>query len=205
MAERELDRAIPSPRMLQGARSLAVWSEQEYTQPSDGFIANLAAEFTRLFRGLSRFNSPPPPYESVYVDGGALYGSSTSDVINRFRQFGLAVQDNEPPDHVAFELDFMAFLCEQERSCWETGGSGQQWLQEESSYLNEHLIRWVPEFCQKTREFDKTGFYHALADITEGWIRYDQVVINDLSMTASRSEENGAGLPAELDEELNEE
>jgi len=53
-------------------------------------------------------------------------------------------------------------------------------LKEEDTFLDEHLARWVPAFCENVRREDNTGFYNGLADVTEGWIYCDQRIIKDL-------------------------
>ncbi len=149
--------------------------------PTEELCAVLSPEFTRLFRGVSRFNSPPPPYESVYSDNGVLYGASTGRIVEKYRRFHLNARDNEPPDHISLELDFMRFLCENESLAWKTQKEGQDLLKEEDAFIAEHLIKWVPSLCDNIRKFDTTGIYAGLADITEGWLYSDRTVISDLS------------------------
>ncbi len=161
-------------------RKIGIWLERRGSPPSGELLTALGIEFLQLFRGLNRFHSPPPPYESVYVDRGLLYGSSTDRVAQKYRRFQLKGQNNEPPDHIALELDFMRFLCEKEAMAWQTEKRGQDLLKEEDAFLNEHLARWVPAFCENTRRFDTTGFYNGLAEVTEGWIYCDRRVIKGL-------------------------
>ena len=169
------------PRMMKrGLRTLRIWLKRRGSPPTEELFTALSAEFTRLFRGLNRFQSPPPPYESVYLDNGILYGASTLRIIEEYRQFRLKAKDNEPPDHIALELDFMRFLCEREAKAWENEEGVRNLLQYEYVFLTDNLAGWVPAFCENIRKFDATGFYDSLADVTEGWIYDDQTIIKGL-------------------------
>lgn len=170
------------PDMIaRGIGLVRAWIEEVNNSQSHDYLSELNTEFVQLFRGLSRHQSPPPPYESVYTDEGVLYGPSTAIVIKKYRQFNLRVQENEPPDHLALELDFMRFLCEREAQAWWLNlDVVRELLEEEYMFLDNHLALWVPALCQNIREFCKTRFYAGIADITEGWIRYDREIIAGL-------------------------
>src|SRR4030042_84440 len=161
-------------KIKRGLKQINIWLEERGSEPSE--IAALETEFTRLFRGLGRAKSPPPPYESVYLDSGLLYGPSTQRVADTYRRFRVKGQNNEPPDCIALEMDFMRFLCDREVAAWETGNA-QELLKEEEAFLREHLASWVPSFCENVRRFDTGVFYTGLADLTEGWILCDQQII----------------------------
>ncbi len=176
----ERPRGTFSGMMGRGLRRIAAWLERHDPGRSKESLDGLGVEFTRLFRGLTRSQSPPPPYESVYVDGGLLYGASTAHVAQEYRRFNVKGRDHEPPDHISVELDFMRFLCEREAEAWRTGMGHQDFLEEEDAFLNGHLARWVPTFCQNIKKFDTTGFYSGLAEVTEGWIYCDQKIIEGL-------------------------
>lgn len=147
-----------------------------------------STEFTRLFRGIKRHGSPPPPFESVYREG-VCWGESTVEVLEEYRRFGLAPNDEyqgEPPDHISLELDFMRFLCEKEAGAWLRGDSEEalRFLNAEEGFLNDRLSKWVGEFCQNIREQDRLGFYAGWADVTEAWIGFDHLQIGECMAAA---------------------
>lgn len=166
-----------------GLGKIQSWLEDDNSNTLNEREATLQSEFMRLFRGLRRGSSPPPPYESVYVDGGSLYGPSTDRVGQKYQQFNLRIENNEPPDHLAFELDFMRFLCEKEAEARSSGQAVHDWLAEEEDFLREHLAPWLPAFCEGIRKSCETLFYSGTADITEGWICCEQEVIKGLIET----------------------
>src|SRR4030042_917421 len=109
-------------KMKRGLKQINIWLKKRGSEQSE--IAALETEFTRLFRGLGREKSPPPPYESVYLDSGLLYGPSTQRVADIYRRFRITVKDNEPPDYIAMELDFMRLLCEKEAAARKNQDNG---------------------------------------------------------------------------------
>jgi TorA maturation chaperone TorD len=166
------------PEMMKfGLKKAASWLGDVDSQPSSNCLTALELEFVRLFRGVRREFSPPPPYESVYVDSGFLYGQSTEKVNRKYQQYYLKGRNNEPPDHVAIELDFMRFLCEREAEDWQSSGEASRLLEEQYGFLREHLVMWVPALCANIRESCETDFYSGVADLTEGWIYCDQEII----------------------------
>ncbi|MFQ5909825.1 MAG: molecular chaperone [Thermoplasmata archaeon] len=139
----------------------------------------LSATFTKLFRGVKRTTSPPPPYESLYRSGAeTVFGGESLQVRQEYRRFGLTMAQEyggEPPDHISFELDFMAYLCSLEADAWskENPQEASRLLKAQKRFLEEHLLRWIPKFCSNIRKADKTGLYKGFADLTEGWVHLD--------------------------------
>ena len=115
----------------------------------------LKPAFTRLFLGVGEQYSPPPPYESLYVDG-TLNGPTSTEVEAFYLDSGfeLAV-DGDLVDHAAFELAFLAGLCEH--------GSQRRQL----AFIELHLGEWLPEFHERATEFEVPAFYQGVFDLTE--------------------------------------
>lgn len=136
-------------------------------------------EFTRLFRGVKRGFSPPPPYESLYRDGQErLYGDTTMAVWQDYRKHGLDLAREaagEPPDHIGFEMEFMHMLCQQQAEAVASGDvdGSLRLAGAQSEFLESHLLTWVPRFCQELGQRDATGLYRGLAAFTSGWLTFD--------------------------------
>ena len=108
------------------------------------------------------------PYGSIFLDsGGDLGGAATGRVLDFYRQAGYAPAPSENGDHIAAELDFLAFLCGAEADAWEDRLPGvalrMQALQRR--FLDEVLLPWVPVFVQAVRRHG-VGFYAELAAFT---------------------------------------
>ncbi len=90
---------------------------------------------------------PCPPYGSVYLEG-ALMGGSTIRVRNLYLEYGF--QTEEMADHIAVELEFLAFL---------TTLSNDDPPREDYDFLFDHLSAWTPEFFDRVENKDEIGFY----------------------------------------------
>jgi TorA maturation chaperone TorD len=105
-------------------------------------------------------------------------GESTAKVSEEYSQAGLAIPEqhkNEPPDYIGFELDFMRYLCSQEVSAWKRKrfSDAKSLLERQKKFLSKHIIRWVPDFCDRVLEEAKTGFYRGIAKITKGFVKFE--------------------------------
>jgi putative dimethyl sulfoxide reductase chaperone len=137
----------------------------------------LAAEFTRLFGGLSASQGPPPPFESVQRES-QLVGDATQSVLRHYREAGFDAIDRAagPQDHVGVELRFMALLCLREGDAWISGGAAAaaEWLGREARFMDEHLLGWVPEYCALAASESREPFYAAAAGLTAAACLHDR-------------------------------
>lgn len=136
------------------------------------FLLELEIEYNRLFVGPERPQTPP--YESVYCDpSGLVMGPTARDVQQRYAEAGLTLvpDHHDLPDHVATELGFMAYLAAQRAEA--QGEDALAWLDREHTFLRDHLIVWLPRFCQRVREESRHPFYAALAELTMTFVSLD--------------------------------
>lgn len=127
----------------------------------------LAVQWTRLFRGVAPGYGPRPPYEAIYrrKDAGAQ-AELLLDLGNLYRVAGVAISVDriERPDHLGLELDLMGLLCSEESGFWSQGNSeeaaGRRGLQRR--LLQEHLLPWVPAYCEVILREPGVPFYHGV-------------------------------------------
>lgn len=76
------------------------------------------------------------------------------------------------PDHIGFELAFMAMLCTSEISAGENNQLEEvlKWQETEKQFLKEHLVLWVPQFTQAMDEI-ASGYYAEAAKAVEQWVK----------------------------------
>lgn len=154
----------------------------------------LLREYTRLFRGVKEGYGPPPPYESVYRES-RLMGDITAAVVAKYAQAGYAVIDlaTGPQDHIGAELKFMALLCYDESVAWrkgDTNGAVRRWQWQEN-FLDEHLLHWVPAYCDRIQENSVEPFYRAAALLTEQTVVQDRRLLRDLRQAFAATEPGG--------------
>ena len=137
-------------------------------------LDRLKVDFSRLFVG--PYELMAPPYGSVYLDGERkVMGDSTHDVIKRYREAGLSTAENfkDAPDHIAAELEFMHYLIFKEIEAFTSSNmeAADDFLQKQKSFLEDHLMAWVPEFAQNITKHAEYPFYQNLARATEIYLR----------------------------------
>jgi TorA maturation chaperone TorD len=138
-------------------------------------VSGLIPEYHRLFVGPGEL--PAPPYESVYREGWRVMGETTLDVQSAYEEAGYALDSSfkELPDHVAAELVFMALLAEEEAKAWETGDASAavSWLERQRAFLDDHLTRWLPAFCDRLLASTEVSFYRKLAGELQEFVALD--------------------------------
>ncbi len=135
---------------------------------------SLELDHARLFVG--PFELAAPPYESVYVDDESrVMTDSTAAVQAEYRGAGVAIDIDEPADHVAAELEFVSLLVATECEALAAGEfeAAERYLDRQYEFLVSHLGRWVSEFAENTRTHADTEFYTLLADETRSFVEAD--------------------------------
>jgi anaerobic sulfite reductase subunit A len=168
--------------LADGYRMLADYLRQPGANP----LTDLAVDYARVFLGAGIYDgSAAYPYESVYTSKeGLIVQEARDQVLAIYRAKGLDRSETleVPEDHVALELEFMAHLCREAIEAIaadDLDGVGHS-LQEQTSFLNQHLVNWMPEFCANVQKYAETDFYKAVAKITNGFLHMDQAIIANL-------------------------
>jgi TorA maturation chaperone TorD/NAD-dependent dihydropyrimidine dehydrogenase PreA subunit len=132
----------------------------------------LEQEFTRLFLGPGR--PIAHPYESVHREG-RMMGDTTLDVIRCLAEEGLTPNGQMLPDHLSIELAFMAHLASREARAWDERDERAAWdyVAREESFLREHLVAWLPQFCRRILAGRPHAHYAALAQRTAALVTED--------------------------------
>jgi len=142
----------------------------------DELLEGLAVEYTRLFLGPDKHISP---HESIHHqrddgDWGTHWGGSTVDVKKFIETTGLEYKQEYTgmPDHISVELDFMKEAAGREaQAIEEEDWEGALYCQKmEKKFICDHLIKWIPAFCDKIITQAEISFYGDLADVTKSFI-----------------------------------
>lgn len=153
-------------------------------------LIDLAAEYARLFLGAgSKQIGCAFPFESVYTSPrGLLMQEARDQVVDIYRQSGIqrSSEFHDLEDHIALELEFIAFLSEKTGQAVEeqVENSLETLLQKQQEFLDKHLCNWVPRFCSDVIHCASLDFYKAIASITTGYITLDHSLIADLLATS---------------------
>jgi putative dimethyl sulfoxide reductase chaperone len=147
-------------------------------QLTDEDAGPLQAEHVRLFV-IDPGGTPVFPYESAYV---APRGQDTAwlsvQLTQTYRRSGLSLAPslNENPDHVAVELEFMAFLCGREADSWARRAPDQvlEILGQQRLFLRLHLASWFGTFARRVRASTCQPLYAQVAEAAEAFIHHDR-------------------------------
>lgn len=124
------------------------------------WLEPLQVEHTRLF-----VNAVPavlaPPYGSVYLSSdGMLYGPSAEKVKLFYHQQGFDLAgEADIPDHLTFELEFLALLAEEGKSA------------EGELFLARHFRPWFPKFQARVVRETRHPFYRVLVNLIDFFTR----------------------------------
>ncbi|MBT3175954.1 MAG: molecular chaperone TorD [Desulfobacula sp.] len=140
----------------------------------------LAGNFGFLFLGGGGQQSVPP-YESVYTSKkGTLFQKAEQQTRRILEEHGLGVLKDvrEPADHIAIQLELMAHLDEISTKAASTDTEHADELRkQQKTFLEDHLLNWVPVFCANCVERDPGGFYAALAQLMLTILKETQYLI----------------------------
>lgn len=100
------------------------------------------------------------PYESVWLDDeGLAMQQPMFEVRDAYARLGLTAPDwrKRPDDHLVFQLQFLSALLESNKVAA---------LAEAARFLDEHTLRWLPDFAHRVAQRAATPFYAGLAMLT---------------------------------------
>lgn len=141
--------------------------------------AQLDREHLKLFVGPGRIKCAP--YESSHrkdrpnFEKGLVMGPSTADVRRRYAEAGLEFSKHytDLPDHIAVEMDFMHYLCNEESKLLQQGNHHEakrlRKLQQE--FLDAHLKPWVETFADCVLRSTDSQFYKAAANLLKVFMK----------------------------------
>ncbi len=183
---------IKSPVIKEVLSEMGVQYDIFSQKDQDQLLEDLAVEYARLFLGPDKHISP---HESIHHkrddgDWGMHWGGSTVDVKKFIETAGLEYKQEYSgmPDHISVELEFMKEAASREaQAIEEKDWEGALYCQKmEKKFICDHLIKWIPAFCDKIISQSKISFYGDLAEVTKKFITLEYKEINNCTSEAER-------------------
>lgn len=143
----------------------------------------LCDDFRQLYIGPGRM--AVPPWESVFRNEERhLFDEHTLQVRATYARHGMTFvnKNKTPEDHVAIELEFMQVVTERLLKALDNDDLQAEGilLQEQAEFLQDHLLKWVPDFAKCTQQFAQTAFYTELAVLLEAFLTWDLALLGQL-------------------------
>lgn len=148
-------------------------------------------EHDRIFGLLSPRDCPP--YETEYCPQtfSVFRSQKLGDVAGFYRAFGVEPSRDHPErhDHIALELEFMAWLIAKEQHAVSGGKEPEARIcrTAQRRFFREHLAWWVPAFAlalrRKADGREDSGrparsFYGAVGSVLPAWIAVERAFLN---------------------------
>lgn len=183
----DLLRQIKDPRFLEVLTDLGIeLNNGFFKQPEKELLDALEVEYARLFLGPGKHISPHESVHHKRDDGqwGQLWGESTIQVKKIIESSGLEYKSEYKglPDHISVELEFMQEVILREEQAWQDDDTETALLcqKNEKKFIDEHLFRWIPDFCEKVIETAESPFYREMARLTRTFIEFEKQELNKL-------------------------
>jgi len=183
----DLLQQIKDPRFLGVLSNLGIELRNGFLKkPEKELLEDLAVEYAYLFLGPGKHISP---HESVHhktegAQSGQLWGESTAEVKKIIESSGLEYKTEYTglPDHISVELEFMQQITLREEQAWQDDDkeTALLCLKNEKKFVDEHLFRWVPDFCEKVIETADWPFYREMARLTRSFIEFEKEELKKL-------------------------
>ncbi|MGV8084126.1 MAG: molecular chaperone [Coriobacteriia bacterium] len=151
-----------------------------------GTRQELAIDFTCCFLGANAFEGRyAVPYESVFRgETGLMMQEPRNEVYRTYKKAAIKLREgiDLPEDHLSFEFEFLAILCDRAAEQLNAGDieSAIKTLSAQQAFIEDHIVSWFGDLAELARKMLKTRFYRGVLKITEGYLKVDQEAIRDL-------------------------
>ncbi|WP_028309403.1 TorD/DmsD family molecular chaperone [Desulfitibacter alkalitolerans] len=163
----------------EGLELINTWLDkgrENFNESLKELAKELAFDYNKLFVGPDKVLAPP--WESVYTsEERVVFARPTMEVRDFYRRHNIEYQrlNQEPEDHFAVELEFMAHLIEKQEEALtkKEKDLSQYYILEQRKFMVEHLQQWAYLFLDQVYQKASTDYYRGLALFTRGFLEWD--------------------------------
>jgi len=152
--------SLRSDTARDGEALLARAFDELAVPPSPAQVDEIAADYASIYLNNGWGAAPS---ESVWIDeDGLVMQEPMFQVRSWYRRHGLSVQNwrTRADDHLVVQLHFLELLFRR--------GEGNE-VAEIARFMDEHLLRWLPEFSHRVASRCATAFYAGVAMLTAAY------------------------------------
>ncbi len=118
------------------------------SDPDSGSLSEVENKYQRLFGPTPSTNPVPLSETSYLVPGAEETGWILASVERHYASAGIqsTSASGNVPDHIAVELEFVAFLCGCEADAWTADDfkEARRMQDRQRRFLDQHMSKWVP-------------------------------------------------------------
>jgi DMSO reductase family type II enzyme chaperone len=114
-----------------------------------------------------------PLYEFHYRSGELTRREILEELLSFYGHFDVKLSDTEKdyPDHLAAELEFMAFLAMKEADAGERGTDPDPYRRAQRDFLERHLGRWVDRLDGRIQKTTRERFYRGASFLLREFVK----------------------------------
>nr|WP_255585278.1 molecular chaperone TorD family protein [Virgibacillus sp. NKC19-3] len=86
-------------------------------------------------------------------------------------------KDKQPEDHLGLELLFLAKRSEQLHTLEPEKQNSVS--EEQISFINKHMLSWIPELCSDANKHGNIGFYAGIIELIWGTLLWDTELLQE--------------------------
>lgn len=166
------------PEIAKGAILMRDFLAAELKATPAELSQTLGIDRTKLYRGVSPSYGPPPPHEAVWDKRVTDQIPALKALADVYVAAGVGMSDEarERLDYIAVQLDFLRVLAVREMEAWQAAQpeSAKLALQQQSSFVREHIGMWVPAYVEKALPMAQTDFYRGHLTMLRGFLAAEQ-------------------------------
>ena len=141
-------------------------------------VDKVNVEYTGLFIGPGVPKAPP--WESFYNTRKKLFFGTTAFVMkDLLNKQGLESKNRgrQPEDHLGLELLYLTVLTEKLQN--QDIQSQVIIIKDQLSFMDEHLLSWVPKLYEDAKDNGSLGFYSGFIEIIWGTLLWDKELLEE--------------------------
>ncbi|MBT4125555.1 MAG: molecular chaperone TorD family protein [Chloroflexi bacterium] len=150
---------------------------EEFSKLGSESHAEVENRYQRLFGPTPSANSVPLNETSYLVPGAEETGWVLASVERHYSSAGIesTSASGNVTDHIAVELEFIAFLCGRETDAWagDDFKEARRMQDRQRRFLDQHLTKWIPIFLREVIARDDTGPFEQAAKAVHVQVIHD--------------------------------
>ncbi|WP_276915668.1 TorD/DmsD family molecular chaperone [Parvibacter caecicola] len=149
-------------------------------------LSLLRIDYARIFLAAGVYEGDTAvPYESVFTsEDGLMMQEARDDVLEYYRAEGLEIEASlqTPEDHIAFELEFLALLCDRMAAALEAndGAEAVRLASVQREFAKSHVLNWAGALAKRVDNYAEEAFYPAFIRYAIAFVEDDVASLEEL-------------------------